>query len=513
MSKLRILIIEDQENWQNQLQILVQRLGLVECDVASDTASAIDYINGRRYDLAIIDLLLATGVSEPDGDAVIDLKLLELIRGSHSNRFCAVIVLSGYGNTARTREALVEYGAYDFIEKNSFKAARLVETLSLALFEARQKLVIERETKRYRFVVRLGHDKLLGCELTGPNMRSTYFAANPPQIDIVDLARRTDNLNVLMMRGGASIWRPEARSLGNAAYAMLGQDQRILSDLRAAQALAKPTDDLWLEFSGPAMSLGVPFELLRDTDYLTFAHVITRRLELPTSTFLRNVQPFHITVEKLLKEKTRIKVLVVGANSDGQIPAADIEAETVAAMIEDQLKHYAAASEVTLLRGRQAEYSNVSEALTFGGYHIFHYAGHGRFDDKLPEINGLVLRDQGKLRTLTAATINMLLRNSSLILVYLSCCFSARSESQIGRGDFSGMLEAFAQADIPTVIGYRWTVADDPAVFIAQSFHTSLWHCLSPGESLLKARRAAAMSESGRDDDSWASPVLLLQNS
>jgi hypothetical protein len=106
----------------------------------------------------------------------------------------------------------------------------------------------------------------------------------------------------------------------------------------------------------------------------------------------------------------------------------------------------------------------------------------------------------------------MLVRNSPLALVYLSCCFGARSERAVGRGDFSGMLEALAQADVPMVLGYRWTVADDPAVSIARTFHSSLWHYLCPGESLLKARRASAMSALGRDDDSWASPVFLMQN-
>jgi hypothetical protein len=95
----------------------------------------------------------------------------------------------------------------------------------------------------------------------------------------------------------------------------------------------------------------------------------------------------------------------------------------------------------------------------------------------------------------------------------LSCCFGARSDSALGRGDFSGMLEAFAQADVPMVLGFRWSVGDDSALSIAETFHSSLWRCLSPGESLLNARRAAAISADGRDDDSWASPVLLMQNS
>jgi len=512
MSKLRILIIEDQENWRNQLSKLVLRLGAVDFDIAIDYEAAENYIETKQYDLAVVDLLLATGMAQVPENAIIDLKLLRVLRESSFNRSCGVVVLSGYGNTARVRQALLEYGAFDFIEKDQFSTEHFLDTLGMALLDTRHKIAVERSTNRYRFEVQLGSNKLLGCELVGPDRRSSYSAANPALIEISDLSRRADNLNLFILNGGANVWRPEARSIGNAAYAMLAQDQRVLGDLRAAQALARQSDDLWLEFSGPADSLGAPFELPRDEDYLTFAHMMTRRLVLPTSGLLHKVRSFHLIVGKMLKEKSKVKVLIIGSNSDGRIPAADREAEAVADLIESELKHFRTNAEITLLQGSAAAYANVCDALSSGGYHIFHYAGHGRFDDSLPEINGLILRDGNKLRAITASTLNMLVRNSPLELVYLSCCFGARSEGQAGRGDFSGMLEAFARADVPVVLGYRWTVADAPAGVMAESFHGSLWRNLSPAESLLRARRASAMSEEGRDDDSWASPVLLMQN-
>ena len=156
MSKLKILIIEDLGHWQNQLQTLARRLGSVECDLAGNGEIAADYINNRKYDLAIVDLLLASGGSEVNEHAEVDLNLLQAIRNSEANRACAVVVLSGYGNTARTREALRKYAAYDFIEKDKFNAAAFIETLGLALFDARQKLAVERKANRYRFVAVAG---------------------------------------------------------------------------------------------------------------------------------------------------------------------------------------------------------------------------------------------------------------------------------------------------------------------------------------------------------------------
>jgi len=105
-------------------------------------------------------------------------------------------------------------------------------------------------------------------------------------------------------------------------------------------------------------------------------------------------------------------------------------------------------------------------------------------------------------------------QDTALQLVFLSCCLGARTadSSQVGLGDFYGVLGAIVRADVPTVLGYRWTVADAPAKHLAQVFYETLWRTFSPGEALLQARRSVAMGAHGRDDETWASPVLVVQN-
>jgi CHAT domain-containing protein len=73
-------------------------------------------------------------------------------------------------------------------------------------------------------------------------------------------------------------------------------------------------------------------------------------------------------------------------------------------------------------------------------------------------------------------------------------------------------MEALARADVPTVLGYRWAVPDASASYLAQKFYQTLWRTFSPGEALLEARRDAAIRARGRDNDAWASPILLMQN-
>jgi CHAT domain-containing protein len=164
------------------------------------------------------------------------------------------------------------------------------------------------------------------------------------------------------------------------------------------------------------------------------------------------------------------------------------------------------------LLGIEANYEQVSNALRDGHYHLFHYAGHGLYDETLPEISGLVLHKEHGLRVLTASDLNTLVSNTELQLVFLSCCLGARTASHVGRGDFYGMMEALVNADVPTVLGYRWSVTDKAAFTLAQVFYETLWHTFSPGEALLEARRRATLGPKGLDDETWASPVLVMQN-
>jgi CHAT domain-containing protein len=97
-------------------------------------------------------------------------------------------------------------------------------------------------------------------------------------------------------------------------------------------------------------------------------------------------------------------------------------------------------------------------------------------------------------------------------MVFLNCCLGARNASHVGRGDFYGMLEAVARAGVPTVLGYRWTVLDSSAMRLAEAFYETLWRTFSPGEALLEARIQATLGPKGLDDETWAAPVLVVQN-
>jgi CheY-like chemotaxis protein len=513
MNDLRILVVEDRQNWQEALPQILQRLGgEVHVDVAPNYGAALQYISNEDYDLAIVDLALLGDPTDPRDADQLGMELLRELRNSRRNQGCALVVLTAYPTTARTRRALRDYAADDFIEKAEFDDRRFVEVAQGAILSARLRQAAVKAVARYRLTVTFSQEHLVGSELGGPDRRASYTASHPLRFNVTDLARRADNLNWMILQGGVGKWRHESDSIGRAIYDVLAGERHVLGDLIAARALAQRFSDLWLQFSGPAIGLGIPFELLRDEDdYLCLNHILTRRLVQSGASLSRKPEPFHKFLDGLRDLQSALRILVVGANSDGCIPVAEEEATSLATAIEADLQRLGIAHEIKLMTDTDATYTNVSRALRDGCYHVFHYAGHGRYDDELPEISGLVLRDDDESRTLTAVDLNTLTQDTELRLVFLSCCLGARTSANERHGDFYGMLEALARADIPTVLGYRWTVADDSATLLAKTFYKTLWRNFFPGEALLEARREVTLGQS-RNDETWASPVLLMQN-
>jgi CheY-like chemotaxis protein len=512
MNDLNILVVEDREDWQDTLELTLKKLGRsVIVDLAPTYSKALEKIRDKSYSLAIVDLGLPDDVANQH-EEYLGLALLGEIRRSDRNGDCGLIVLTVTERHDVTRRALREYKVYDCVIKDDFKSETFLQTASESIFQARLTCAKKRSEFYHRVTIAFNDKYLLGSELSGPSRQLVKTPDNPPPFDIDDLSRRADNLNLFLMAGGPKTWRPEAKSIGKEIYQALDNRHSLLEPLIAARALAP--NNVWLQFIGPSLGLSVPFELARDEeDYLCLKYPLTRRIR-PSVVSLK-VSPFHAFLENLSQanvQDRRLTALVVGSNSDGNIPEAEVEAEVVARMIEEEARILGFQCSPKMLLGDDATFARVCDELKSGRYHLFHYAGHGRYNDKLPEISGLILKDhESKSRTLDAASLFLLVKNSQLQLVFLSCCLGARTGLQIGSGDFHGTLEAIARADIPNVIGYRWIVSDDSAQTMAKAFYQNLWRTLSPAEAMREARESFAIGW-GRNDETWASPVQLMQN-
>lgn len=144
-----------------------------------------------------------------------------------------------------------------------------------------------------------------------------------------------------------------------------------------------------------------------------------------------------------------------------------------------------------------------------GPWHIFHYIGHGSFNQNTDE-GFIVLADQqGHEHHLTAKELSRLLSDHvSLRLVLLNSCESARgSENDI----FSSISTVLIRHGIPAVIAMQYKISDLAAIEFARSFYESLAdHRLPVEAAISEARKAISIKIPCTLE--WGIPVLYMRS-
>jgi CHAT domain len=175
------------------------------------------------------------------------------------------------------------------------------------------------------------------------------------------------------------------------------------------------------------------------------------------------------------------------------LPAAEVEALAVARLSPEPAR---------VLLGEQASISNVMNALTYVGR--LHVAAHGEFNLLRPEDSGIVLHEEGELRTLSLRE----LRRAKLRyveLVTLATCRSASHATLPGRERIclpTALLDAGARG----VIGSLWPVDDQASLETMTELYR---HLQSERPSVALARTQAAMRD--RPIAHWA-PLVFYGN-
>jgi CHAT domain/SIR2-like domain len=142
-------------------------------------------------------------------------------------------------------------------------------------------------------------------------------------------------------------------------------------------------------------------------------------------------------------------------------------------------------------------------------FHIFHYIGHGAFDETKQEGVLLFEDEQRKSVAVGHDDLGRWLQPycSDLRLMVLNACEGARlSISDI----YSSVAAKVMQiAEIPAVIAMQFTVTDTAAITFAQAFYEKL----AEGENLEGAVDAArlAVNKPNSAKEEWATPVFYLR--
>ena len=198
-----------------------------------------------------------------------------------------------------------------------------------------------------------------------------------------------------------------------------------------------------------------------------------------------------------------IRVLVM-ISSPTDYPALDVEAEW--RRLNDALGDLIKAGTLSLERMADATLSALQRRLRRARYHIFHFIGHGEFDQTMQEGVLLLEREQQRGHRVGSQYLGMLLHDhESLRVAVLNACEGARTSKQ---DPFAGSAQTLVQQGIPAVIAMQFEIADDVAGTFAHEFYGALSDGYPIDAAVTEARKAIfAMG----CEVEWATPVLYLR--
>ncbi len=249
---------------------------------------------------------------------------------------------------------------------------------------------------------------------------------------------------------------------------------------------------LKLRIAPPAL-MSLPWEYLYDqrTDQylgLSVHTPIVRYVELP-----KPADPMFVIPP--------LRILVMIANPQGYIPL-DVAHEQE--LIEKALDE--------LIRDRQIEvvwlspptWRTLQRYLRSAEYHIFHFIGHGDFDETRQEGTLLFEDEKGRAERMHAEKLARLLADHrTLRLALLNACESARTTDA---DPFSSTAASLVRARLPAVVAMQFEITDLAAIELARIFYESIADSLPVDAALAEARKGISLCLPNTFE--WGVPVL-----
>lgn len=239
----------------------------------------------------------------------------------------------------------------------------------------------------------------------------------------------------------------------------------------------------------------LPWEYLYNPAWNQFLALST---ETPLIRYLETSPPLHPLAVKL-----PLRLLVMISNPTDYEPL-DVEREW--ANLQTALAPLIKRGVLQVERLETASLLELQRKLRKNEYHIFHYIGHGNFDESQGD-GVLVFTDEtGKGKTWGGQYLGTLLRDhASLRLAVLNACEGART----GADDpFAGVAGSLVQMGLPAVIAMQFEISDSAAVLFAEEFYGALADGYPVDNALVDARKALFASGSPVE---WGTPVLFTR--
>ena len=288
-----------------------------------------------------------------------------------------------------------------------------------------------------------------------------------------------------------------AREFGARLFDAMFHDDVEMSLQRSLDAVERRGEGLRirLRFSDTPELASLPWEFLYNEDSDEFLVLsawtpIIRYLDLT-----QTIEPLTVT------GPVRILVMISGPED---YPSLDVEEEW--RRIERSLAGLIDAGAVMVTRTEGATLLDLQRALRQHDYHIFHFLGHGGFDEKADD-GVLVLENENHRSRLAAGRDlgTILHDHRSLRLAVLNACEGARASDS---DPFSGAAQSLVRKGIPAVVAMQFEITDDAAIAFAQEFYSAIADALPVDAAIGEARRA--IFGLGNDIE-WGTPVVYLR--
>jgi hypothetical protein len=204
-----------------------------------------------------------------------------------------------------------------------------------------------------------------------------------------------------------------------------------------------------------------------------------------------------------VKVSPPIRVLVM-ISSPTDYPQLNVEAEWK--KLTEALNDLEHGGRVTLERLDDATLAALQRRLRQGEYHIFHFVGHGEFDERTQDGVLLLEDEENRGRRVSGQYLGALLHDHRpLRLAILNACEGARTS----RTDpFAGTAQSLVQQGIPAVIAMQFEVTDEAASTFAREFYGALAGNYPVDAALAEARKA--IFAQGNEVE-WGTPVLYMR--
>ncbi|MBW8873626.1 MAG: CHAT domain-containing protein [Acidobacteria bacterium] len=240
---------------------------------------------------------------------------------------------------------------------------------------------------------------------------------------------------------------------------------------------------------------GLPWETLQDPETGRFLSL--DRLN-PVVRYLEVSEP-----NRPVPFRPPLRILVVIANAEATTPL-DLDAERKA------LKNAWRSDNVEISFLERPTLDTLRQHLLSSPQHVFHFMGHGGFDDARGAGHLLFETSSGAPQTVRDEALATVLRGEGRPrLVVLNACQTGRTSDQPGRHPFAGVAPALVRAGVPAVVAMRRGISDPAAIV----FSKSLYERLAAGDPVDAAVAEGRIAMHNGDPDSleWATPMLFMR--